>query len=268
MRVCVFLPYPCQQFLIALTVSRTVHRDHIPPIALEIISILKTAPDIKRRQRFLVLPADTISLCCLPGSHFAPQLIILIDTAPVNIRYTGRILRPLHAPFYFKGIDTRLHQLWNMFDGAHIFQAQRIAFLTFCSARAHGIRQTAGLGTTPSVAAPAPEDAAEQALTRIAIAHRAMYESLHLCAGLPPHGSKFPQAKLSGRDDPACAHIPQQRGSPPGTDSHLRADMNLQSRKMRPDKAKHSQVLYNHGVQSGLIERSQIIIEPIHLLIL
>ncbi len=236
MGIQVSLPYPGQRLLIALAVGGAVDADHIPAVTPEIVAVLKAVPHIKGSQRPPVFLADAVGFRGLPRPHPAPQRIIIVDAASIDIRHTGGILRPLHASFYLEGIDARLYQPGDMPDSAHILQAQRITFLAACPI-AYRIGQTAGLGAAASVAAASPQDAAEQALSRIAVAHGAMDECLHLDAGILPHGYKLLQAQLPGGDDADCAHVFQQRGSPAGADGHLRAHMELQPGEMFPDKA-------------------------------
>ncbi len=115
-----FLPYFSQRFFIASAVCGAFQGDHLPPAAPETISVLDAASDIQRLEQFQI---GFIYVICRGGCFGAPvfpQLIIRINITSVNLRYTRRIFGFFHSSFYLKGVNSRLNQCRDMFDGTHV----------------------------------------------------------------------------------------------------------------------------------------------------
>src|SRR5699024_1113979 len=100
----------------------------------------------------------------------------------VNPHHARGVLRLLHAALDLQRSHTGMHNLRKQLNRTHILRAQNVLTVPAVEPAASlidFIGQAAGLGASSSVAAPAAENTAEQALAGIAVAERPVYECLN-----------------------------------------------------------------------------------------
>ncbi len=85
-----------------------------------------------------------------------------------------------------------------------------------------------------------------------------MHETLYLQTGLFLDPLHFCQRQFSGRHDTFHALFLQKAAAGGSGERHLRTGMQRKSRKMRPDLHQYTDILHDHSVQAGFIERLQI----------
>ncbi len=109
----------------------------------------------------------------------------MVKNLPVSFGDHCHVLGTPHAALYLKSSYPRPGQSGQRINETKVGWAQPILApvigFNWAAVTAQMVRQPAGLGTPPPVAAPPPDQAAHQTLTGITETERSVHENLQLC---------------------------------------------------------------------------------------
>ena len=159
---------------------RTLFRDHLFPVMLPIITIVKTAAVVQIHQLFPVRLVHPIT----GSSSFQIQIRIFT----VHSGHACHIFRTLHPPLQFERINPGIDQIRDQVKRANIFRTQQISLFPI-----RAIRKPARLRALPPVSASSADQTAHETLTGITITKRSVHKALDFHSGFFFHSAHFLQ---------------------------------------------------------------------------
>ena len=227
------------------------------------ISFRKSAPVKQIQQHFLIFRIHPVSFASIPQ--------IPVHVFAVDADYAGGIAGTLHPSLDLQRIDAGFQKLRQQIQGAQVFQAHDapVVPVQFPAAgylrRAPDlIRQTAGLGAPPPVAASSADKTAEQALAGIAVTERSVDKAFDFYVQFLPDPPDLLQGKFSGRHHPGGSPFFGDPGPPDPGYGHLGTGVHRQVRKIPAHLPRHARVLNDHRVQPLPVIRLQIRDQRVH----
>ena len=162
-----------------------------------------------------LVPPDGV---CLPACGY------VVDAVAVGSGDDGGIVGRLCPSFNLDAVNARVHQVFQMVNGAHIPGIENVGALFILENREvfsgslflhQGVLIPAGLGAGSPVGVPAGHVVAEQTPAGIADAHRPVTEGLdfQFWIHLLPDGANFVQRAFSGQHHPRCPQVKPALGA-------------------------------------------------------
>ena len=163
-----------------------------------------------------------------------------------------RILRRAQAALNFHTGDTRVHQLPQVRDVVHIFQAQMAGLAGLAGFQAcAGVKgQAAGPGAGAPVAAAAAQKGAHHALAGHTHAECAVDEHLHLNGAGLADGADFIEGQLTRENDAVIPQGGQFFGPFRRVDAHLGRAVQVQRRCNALDQLRRGKIVGNYGIRA------------------